>query len=197
MPVTTRIAKQPRLSVPRYQVTPNSSALLRTLTEAKCKKTFCCTASDRRRLLSPVPERNTDRQTSVFRMSGRSSRNLIMLNPDELFRGDLLGTVDLKIAIVVDPGFQPWQRLGRRTVESDPVDMELAAMAWAGDDAELRFPRGEASQMRADGRQRVNPLLLVHDVDPSLQIRRYRIGRVAVRIARVDDRGRLVQSIGG
>ena len=51
----TRIMNVPKVSAPRYHVALNSSVRFRALMENRCRKTFCCTNSDLRKLLSPVP----------------------------------------------------------------------------------------------------------------------------------------------
>ena len=63
----TRIRNVPKVSAPRYQVALNSSTRLRALMENKCRNTFCCTNSARRRLLSPLPLRKIDRQIRFSR----------------------------------------------------------------------------------------------------------------------------------
>ena len=69
MPVPVRMRNVASVSVPRYHVALNASDRRRIFTEARCRKTFCWTASARCRLLEPAPLRNTERHTCVSRRS--------------------------------------------------------------------------------------------------------------------------------
>src|SRR5271165_3323793 len=117
IPVPVRMKNVARVRVPRYHVTLKSRDRRRILTEARCRKTFCWTDSALCRLLEPAPLRNTERQTFVPRSSFHQ-----------------------QIAFIADRNFQPGKRPGRGPVDLHAEPVELAAVAGAGDDAELRLP---------------------------------------------------------
>src|SRR6185437_5401258 len=76
------------------------------------------------------------------------------------------------------------------------VDVELAAVAWARNDAKLLLPRGHTPEVRADGLQREKAFLAVNDVDTRIYILSDGIERVAFGLAGVDHRRRFIQDVG-
>src|ERR1700674_3729552 len=174
MPVSTRIRNAPRLSVPRNQVTWKARDRLRILTEDRCRKTFCWMARARCRFMAPKPLRNTDRHTRVSRKLARCvSREFAMSGSHKLLLGERFGTVYQQISFVADPRFEPNQGTGRGAFDLAAVAIKLAAVAGARDDSQLRFPGGQAAQVGAHRRHRVEALGAMHDLDAGLQVLRH------------------------
>src|SRR5579864_6636437 len=156
MPVSTRIRKTPRLSVPRNQVTRNARDRLRILTDDRWRKTFCWMARARCRFVAPKPLRKTDCHTRVSRKLAKCvSREFAMSGPHKLLLAERLGTVYQQISFVADPRLEPNQRTGRGAFDLAAVAIELAAVARARDDSQLRLPGGQAAQVSAHRRHRV------------------------------------------
>src|SRR5579864_8050580 len=101
MPVSTRIRKPPRLSVPRNQVTRKARDRLRILTEDRWRKTFCWMASARCRLLDPDPLRKMERHTRVSRRLARcASREFAMSDPNEFLALQRSGAVYQQVPLI-------------------------------------------------------------------------------------------------
>src|SRR5579863_6391023 len=175
MPVTTRISKLPKLNVPRNQVTRKASDSFRILTEDRWRKTFCWTASARRRFVDPDPPRKIERHTRVSRrFARRASSESAISGPHELLAVERNGPVDHQVALVVHISPEPDQRPWRRPLDFGAVAPEFAAVAGARDHVHLRLPRRQAAQVRAHRGHRVNALRAVHDVNARLQVLRHR-----------------------
>src|SRR5579863_3519054 len=149
MPVTTRISKLPKLNVPRNQVTRKASDSFRILTEDRWRKTFCWTASARRRFVDPDPPRKIERHTRVSRrFARRASSESAISGPHELVALESNGPVDHQVALIIHISPEPYQRPWRGSLNFGAVAPELAAVAGACDDVQFRLPCRQATEVR-------------------------------------------------
>src|SRR5579872_1023940 len=72
--------------------------------------------------------------------------------------------IDEKVPLRVFRHVKPWQRARRRAVNHVALEIEAAAMAWTGDHLLVRFESGDAAEMRADRRERVDAVRRADDV---------------------------------
>src|SRR4249920_520566 len=111
-------------------------------------------ASARFSVLDPVPLRKIDRQTRVCCSSSKYWSTVFAISdPHEGIPRqwrNVGGASDQQIAVIVKPYAFPRQRLGCWAFDLLPVLLELAAVARAGNDSQLRLPCRQTSQMRAD-----------------------------------------------
>src|ERR1700745_2493461 len=101
-------------------------------------------ARARFKVLSPVPLRKMERQTRVCCNSPKYwSTVFAMSDPHEgipRHRRNVGRAIDHQIAIVIQPGTFPRERLRSRPFDLLPVLLELAAVARACNDAQLLLP---------------------------------------------------------
>ncbi len=169
----TRIRNVPSVSVPRYQVALKlQHAACAPWWRTRCRNTILLDG-----------QRAVQRAGSGAAAEDRSPHSgpaQIVEIVDNGFRhahtltnsmGRMVDrTVDHQIAFVAEPGLQPRQRLGRRTFDLLPVAFELAAVARAGDDAQLRLPRGQAAEMSADRTQGEKTFLGVDQINSGVHV---------------------------
>src|SRR5271157_83681 len=189
MPVITRMRNDPKVSAPKYHVALNSSVRFRALIENR---------SGRRSAAQTTPGAGCYRRCRCGRWSaicgsrepGRRGDRWCSpwLDPHQLLDGDGAGTVYQQVAIVVQPHAQPGERPWRWACDLHPVLVELAAVARASDDAEVRLICSQAAQVSADCREREESLRRAHDVDRRLRIERDRVWSIVVGFSSIDNR---------
>jgi hypothetical protein len=159
---------------------------------------FCWMASARCSVLEPVPLRKTDRHTRLPRTLsttvlgvGGHAHILKILQ-----RRNVGGAIDHQVAFIADPGLEPGQRLGRGAFNLLSGARELAAVAGAGDNAQVLVPCGQAAQVRAYRAERKVALIGAHQVDSRVDVHGDRIHREAFGLAGVDDGRWLIEDVG-
>ena len=91
--------------------------------------------------------------------------------------GNVGGAIDHQVAVVADPGLEPWQRLGRGAFNLLAGALEFAAVAGAGDDAQVLVPRGQAAQVGAYRVEREVALIGANQVDSGVDVHGDRVQR--------------------
>src|SRR5271168_268192 len=118
----------------------------------------------------------------------RSSRT--WSDPQVLQGWDVGGAIDHELAIIIDPGLEPRQRLRRRAFDLLAGAFEFAAVTRAGDDAKIFVPGGETAEVGAYRVEREEAFLGANQVDARLDIHGYRVHSKVVGLTHVDDRRR-------
>src|SRR4051794_5667002 len=103
-----------------------------------------------------------------------------MSGPQELFRRNRSGAVNQQVAFIAQPYSQPGESTRSRTVDLLPLLIELAAVARARNDVQIGIPDCQASEVRANRRERIKALGAVYHVYASLNILGHGADRVAV-----------------
>src|SRR5579871_91619 len=156
-------------------------------------------ASARFSVLDPVPLRKIERHTRVCCKSSKYWSTVFAISDPHKGiarqRRNISGAIDEEIAIIVDPHAFPGKWLRRGSFDLLSTLLELAAVAGAGDDAQLLLPRREASEVSADSAEREVAFLRVDDVDAVVDVERDRVEGVAIRLAGIHHGGRLVKHI--